>query len=106
MCKIRSPLDPITHFGEVLKKPLKGTPFQAANGDMGPVGQKSVETPFPDAAAPVDPVSADDATAMQARADLRQSQMIRKNFKSTMKAGDNGGWNPMKSPLVPPQGKL
>jgi hypothetical protein len=50
--------------------------------------------------------------AVQAGMDLRQQEMMKKNIRSTIKAGDTGGFKPVKvkpaggNPLVAPQGSF
>lgn len=69
--------------------------------------------PVPEAAPPVTPTATE---VVKANMDLRQQQSARKGFKSTIHAGDSGGFRPggggkMASgvggnPFVPPQGKF
>lgn len=62
---------------------------------------------------PSPPVTNTAKEVVQAGMDLRQQEMLKKNIRSTVKAGDTGGYGTGKkikpaggTPFVPPQGAL
>lgn len=70
------------------------------------------QAPVPEPTPPATPASPE---VVQAGQDFRQAQMLKKSVKSTIKAGDTGGYNakPMGkvspaggNPMAPPQGKF
>ena len=62
---------------------------------MGKAPQTTVvqqqASPVPDPSPPVQPTASE---VVQAGMDLRQQEMMKKNIKSTIKAGDTGGYKP------------
>ena len=84
---------------------------------MGKAPQTTVvqqqASPVPDPSPPVQPTASE---VVQAGMDLRQQEMMKKNIKSTIKAGDTGGYKPAGggkmaagaggNPFVAPQGKF
>jgi len=56
------------------------------------------QQPIAEAAPPITPVASD---VVQAGMDMRQQELLRKNIKSTIRAGDTGGFNPAKGKARP-----
>ncbi len=48
---------------------------------------------------PTPPISATATEVVQAGEDLRRQELMKKNIKRTIFAGDTGGWSGMKSPM-------
>ena len=65
-------------------------------------------------AEPAPPVTATSAEVVQAGSDLRRQEMLKKSIRSTIKAGDTGGFNATGkmpkpaggNPFAAPQGKF
>lgn len=82
---------------------------------MGKAPQQTVIQQAP-VAAPAPPVTPNAAEVVQAGMDLRQQEMLKKNIRSTVKAGDTGGFKAAGAgklaapvggnPFVSPQGKF
>lgn len=80
---------------------------------MGKRPQQTIIQQAPEPAAPSPPVQPTAAEVVQAGSDLRQQNMLRKNIRSTVRAGDNGGYRVGGAkvgvggnPMVAPQGKV
>jgi hypothetical protein len=54
------------------------------------------QAPVPE---PAPPVTQTASEVVQAGMDLRRQEMMKKNIRSTVKAGDTGGFKPMTNPL-------
>lgn len=82
---------------------------------MGKAPQQTVIQQAP-IAEPAPPVTPSAAEVVQAGMDVRQQEMLKKNIRSTVKAGDTGGFKQAGggklaapvggNPFVSPQGKI
>lgn len=115
MGKIRNPLDALKNPKEAFQHPLRALPFETKGGELQAFGNKggaSTESGLPDVSSATPPATRYSREAMQAGMDLRQQELMRKNIRSTVKAGDTGGFKRPATvrpaggnPLVAPQGK-
>ena len=53
---------------------------------------------------PAPPVSMSNSDVVQAQKDIAQQELLKKNIKKTIYAGDTGGWKPQGNPFTKPPG--
>lgn len=107
--KSASPINPLGKTSRSLLNPFGSKASSSTDG----AGETSDAL---EVAQPAPPVTASAQEVVQAGIDLRRQQLLKKGFKSTIKAGDSGGYRPGGggkmaagvggNPFVPPQGKF